>query len=566
MTKPLPRRQLLSGGMAATAALGGFASAALAAPAGAAARLILSAPDRATLARLDATPGDLAQLTEPGRGGLFRYGPLASAALRDDPLGGLSVAGRSAGAGWSRLWDETHGRPEWFGARANDPGFDCAPALEACHAACPVTQLGQLDYFVQRTVRLRHSWRTMRGYGRYATNERQGTRIILQQASPTLATDDIVLLGHASRPAELTTESHLIDLSVVRDGACAPHPSRDPARYPAGVRAGFLARCTISGVASLESSVGFNLGGLVYCKVDDCFAQRTRPGVGDGADLAIGFFIDGRVQFGYPGGNASLYLDRCIAAEQHPRHVDPAGLVALGAFVDSFIDRFESARIDTGMAFRVAGARQFGATIDLHVRNPVLDGCGRVGLDLDLDATASAAVEIVDPYVTPAGGRGDRGIAIRDGAGLVTITGGQILGDFKDGSLFISRTRGLSVHGLKIAQAARPVVVGPADGLQLEPQISNLAKTSTAVAIECRGVSRARIAPTVIGFGQPAFAGGVSLDSTSHHVAVDGSAIDPACFAGAGDRSARKVVFDGADARRAAGFAAAGNVLLGVVD
>lgn len=323
-----------------------------------------------------------------------------------------------------------------------------------------------------------------------------------------------------------------------------------------------LFHCTVAGVSSLESSVGFYIGGVVYTKVDDCYARRTRAGSGGGQDRAAGYFLDGRVRFGYPGGNTSLYMDRCVAADQHAGHVEPAGLIALGAFVDSFIDRFESARIDTGMAFHAAGARAFGQTIDLHVRNPVLDGCGRFGLDLDLDGTASACVEIVDPYVTLAGARGDRGILVRDGAGLVTIIGGQVLGDFAGGSLFVSRTRGVRVQGLKIAQGARPVVIADASGLQIEPQVSAWQKTSSHPAIACRNVSRTSVRPIIIGFDAPAFASGVEMDAACRHTSVDGSAIDPACLTGG---AAAKVRFAGSEARLASAFVACGNVLVGVV-
>jgi hypothetical protein len=523
---------------------------------------ITSVPDRAALAALEgAEPARLVYLDESGREGLFRLARSADAPAGTDPLQGLYVPSRRSGFTWARVWDGTHGRAEWFGARINDPTADCAVALEACHALCPVTELLQADYFVRRTVRLRLSWRTVRGVGRFATNQGQGTRIILQQAAPGLRTDDIVLFGKLSG-GDLINEAHLSDVTLIRDGPSQPHASGDLARYPTGLRCIHLTRCTVSGVSSLESSVGFYIGGVVYTKVDDCLAQRTSAGAGAGEDRAAGYFLDGRVRFGYPGGNASLYMDRCVAAEQHSHHVEPAGLIALGAFVDSFIDRFESARIDTGMAFHAAGSREFGQTIDLHIRNPVLDGCGRYGLDLDLDATASACVEIINPYITPSG-VGRRGLAIRDGAGLVTVTGGQVLGDFAEGSLLISRTRGVRVQGLKIAQAVRPVVLAEADGLHLEPQISNHAKSSPNAAIAGRGVSRSVIRPIIIGFGPPSFAAGVDLDATSHHVQVDGTAIDPACLASGTGSKAR---FGGADARATASFASRGNVLAGVRD
>lgn len=560
----MPRRVMLRGGVLAAAAGAFGPSVASAVDSAPYSGQIVSVPSRAALTALaDAAPGRLVHLDERGREGLFRCTPAMTSSRSVDPLQGLYVPARQAVLGWARVWDGTHGRPEWFGARANDATADCADAIEACYALCPVTELGQADYFVQRTVRFGRSWRTVRGSGRFATNEGQGTRIILQQAAPALRTADIVVLGSLVKPAgELVTENHLSNFTIIRDGPAAPHPSGDLARYPTGLRASYLSRCTVSGVSSLESSVGFYIGGVVYTKVDDCLAQRTRAGEGPGSDRAAGYFLDGRVRFGYPGGNASLYMDRCVAAEQHAHHLEPAGLIAMGAFVDSFIDRFESARIDTGMAFHAAGARGFGETIDLHIRNPVLDGCGRFGLDLDLDATASAVVEIVDPYVTPVAGRGDRGILVRDGAGLVTITGGQILGDFAGGSLFVSRTRGVRVQGLKIQQAIRPVVVAEASGCQLEPQISNYAKTAPGPAIECRMVSRSSVRPVVIGFDKPAFASGVSLDRTSTHVGVDGTAIDPACLTG-GDAAA-KVRFAGEDARTSRAFTAAGNALSGV--
>ncbi len=558
-----PRRAVLRGGVVSAAMIGGAGPAATrAATMPAYEGPVVSVPDRGALAALAAMPGRLVHLDERGREGLFRCVVAQPSYARVDPLQGLYVPGRDVG--WARVWDGTHGRPEWFGAITGDGNVDCAPAIEACYALCPVTDLGQADYFVQRTVKLGRSWRTVRGHGRYATNDGQGTRIILSRVAPGLRTDDIVLLGTATRPTgDLVNENHLSGVTLVRDGPCTPHPSGDLARYPTGLRASYLSRCTISGMSSLENSVGFYIGGVVYTKVDDCLAQRTRAGEGPGSDRAAGYFLDGRVRFGYPGGNASLYMDRCVAAEQHAHHVEPAGLIAQGAFVDSFLDRFESARIDTGMSFDAAGSRGFGETIDLHIRNPILDGCGRFGLDLNLDATASACVEIVDPYVTPAGGRGDRGILIRDGAGLVTITGGQVLGDFPGGSLFVSRTRGLTVHGLKIAQSVRPVVVVDASALQLEPQISNWNKTSLHPAIECRHVERSSLRATVIGFDAPGFAGGVALDATCARVTVDGTAIDPANLAGG---VTAKVTFGGADARGSAAFAAAGNQLSGVRD
>ncbi len=559
------RRDLLRGAVLAgsTLPLSGAAPA-VAAPGG---PLLFDAPTRADLARSDLAPGGLAWLGEGGRAGLFVA--VAGRPPFADPHAGLVVDGARGDRHFARVWDGRTGRPEWFGATPNVGTADCAQAIEACVALCPVTQLGQADYFIRRTLVIDRSWRTVTGCGRYATDEGQGTRLILQGSAPGVHDADVLLVGSRAKPLgnsdTYPTEVHLADFTLIRDAASAPHPSGDLRRYPAGLRAAYLMHCTFSGISSLDSSVGFYFGGLVYSKVDDCLAQRLRPGTGTGTDLAAGFFLDGTPEFGYSGGNASLYMDRCIAIGQHARHVRPAGLIAQGAFVDSFIDRFESARIDSGMRFVAAGAGGSGQTVDLHVRNPVLDGCGATGLELDLTGTQAASVEIVDPYIYAAGGGGAAGIAVHGGGGLVTLTGGQVHGDFRDGSLLLRQTRGVRVQGLKLHEGSRPVVVADSGALVIEPQISNLSRATPSFAVTASNVYRSAIRPLVLG-SAGRLGGGVALDARCNFTSVDTSAVDPGCFMDVS--AARKLWFGGADASRgpgAAAFTARGNVVTGVL-
>jgi hypothetical protein len=529
-----------------------------------------SVSDRVALTALtNPTANQIIYLAEGGRSGFFRctagHPPVA-----DDPLQGLIVPSRHAGFYFVREWDGTYGRPEWFGARTNDPDADCADAIEACYDLCPVTSLSNVDYYVRRTVHLHRSWRVLRGVGGNATGRARGSRIILAASAPGAQTIDILVIGPTARPTNgdgMTSDSHFSEFTVVREADCTPHPSGDITRYPAGLRANYLAHCIFRNIASLESSVGFYIGGVVYTKFDDCLSQRVRPGTSSTGDRMVGFYLDGHITFGYSGGNASIYMDRCLAADQHPQHVDATGLLARGAFVDSFLDHFESARIATGMAFHVDGALAMGQTIDLHIRNPVLDGCSRYGIDIDLGLTSSCSIEIFDPYIYSAGGStgGEKGISIHDGAGLVTLTGGQVHGDFRDGSIHLHRTRGVTLQGVKIHQSVRPIVLWDASGLLVEPQINNYAKLSQSFAVDCRSVSRSTIRPTVVGADGPSFGGGIKLDAASHHVQVDGTAIDPACFAT--PDASRKIWFGGSDVRTQtsqAAFAAAGNVVVGV--
>ncbi|RYY06348.1 MAG: hypothetical protein EON55_23525, partial [Alphaproteobacteria bacterium] len=249
-------------------------------------------PNLEALALSQVSPGGFIYLAEVGREGLFRCEvgrpPLA------DPLHGLFVPATRGLRHFARVWDGLTGQPEWFGARVNDGRADCAPAIEACVTLCPVTQLAQADYFTRRTLVLDRGRRTVRGTGRYASDEGQGTRIILQGSAPSVHDADLLVVGSVRKPSgnsdAYPTGIHLSDFTLIRDGASAPHPSGDLRRYPAGVRASYLNHCTLARIASLESSVGFYIGGTVYSKVDDCLAQRLAAGRGGGVDLAAGFF------------------------------------------------------------------------------------------------------------------------------------------------------------------------------------------------------------------------------------------------------------------------------------
>ncbi|SFR81689.1 hypothetical protein [Sphingomonas jatrophae] len=561
----LPRRAVL--GAAAMTSLGAVGSSA---PGTATSQPVpqagtLSLPTLEQLRRLTLPPvGALIYLSEAGREGWFRAasGPPPVS----DPLEGLFVP--TSGGHYVRLWDGVHGRPEWFGAIPNNGAVDCAPAIEACYALCPVTQLSQADYFNKRTLRLAQSWRTVQGVQGEAAEQGQGTRIVLSQQAPGVQRDDIVLIGTFEQPSHdhsrYPREIHIRNVTLIRDGDPAPHPSGDLRRSPAGLRIAHVERVTARDVISRESCLGFYIGGIVYSKLDDCLSIRTRSSATRANDIYAGFFLDGRISFGFAGGNASLYMNRCLAVGQGSGGKGSAGLIAQGAFVDSFIDQFESAGIASGMIFDAAGFRNPGQTVDLHIRNAILDGCSGTGISIDLDMTSGASIEILDLYIYAAGAGGDRGVAIFDGAGLVTMTGGQIHGDFRNGSVWLSRTRGVRLQGTKLHQASKPVVVTEASGLVLEPQINNVGKTSPEFAITCGALVRSIVRPVVIGAGGPSFRGGISLGPGSRHCHVDPTAVDPDSFGP--PNPANKVWFNGTDARRSPTFASAGNVLSGVTD
>ena len=115
------------------------------------------------------------------------------------------------------------GRPEWWGARTNTPGFDCEPALSACVIACPLTRLQPADYWIARTWKLTTNWRTVTGVGADANGAHPASRILT--GDPAI---DIVQMGPDVQPARIDgfVQGILVrDLTLARSAAPAAPPS-----------------------------------------------------------------------------------------------------------------------------------------------------------------------------------------------------------------------------------------------------------------------------------------------------------------------------------------------------
>ncbi|MBV8681921.1 MAG: hypothetical protein JO111_03535, partial [Caulobacteraceae bacterium] len=89
------------------------------------------------------------------------------------------------------------GFPEWWGARPNDQGFDCQPAIQACVEACTVTRLHAADYAIARTVKITIHGRTLVGTSADQNGNRRGARLIL-----TSGTLDGLQVGYDRQPAD----------------------------------------------------------------------------------------------------------------------------------------------------------------------------------------------------------------------------------------------------------------------------------------------------------------------------------------------------------------------------
>lgn len=546
-----------------------------------------------TLAALRAAPTSpdaVVFLSEPGRAGHFvwRTGNFAAQAAAD-PMQAIHVLSAttmpSIGC-WVRDWDGVHGRPEWFGARADDPAFDNRAALSACFALCPVTQLGAADYYIRGVLTFAHSNKAFVGVPGAPVNrdvgvgaparmgKQGGSRVIL--TGPAAVEDTVLQFGQARVPSSdgdgLMRNAVLKDINFCRDngGGYKARNSRsnNPIDCVKGIICSGLSSCRIENVASFDSPVGWHCFGCVYTKWDDCAAWRSTPAPVATNDFSVGFLIGGfDKNYGYAGANASVYFNRCICYDLAGGSVT-LGMRIFGAVADVFLTQPEVGRCHVGI--EIDGSGRNGRTIplsandtqqDIHLINPVIDATRQQGLQLR-NLNASFQVSVTSPYIATAGAMAD--IHVMGGEnrveGHVSITGGVLLSSGGKG-LIASDATGISIIGTLIRNYQVPVSLTNCKSCRIEADLFNYS-TVAAQAVYLKDVRRSSIRPIVRGLaGRAGFVTGIAIEGGSAN-SIDPTMVDPDCFTQPGPTM--KVRFNGRDARESAEFRQTGNVLQGV--
>ncbi len=550
-----------------------------------------TAPTIAALQSAATHPGAVAYLTAPGREGTFiwRSGNFVTQ-IAADPYKGIflpsSTTMPTIGC-WVRDWDGTNGRPEWFGARPDDPDADNRAAITACFQLCPVTQLGAHDYYVRGVLVFSQSNRAFIGAPCGPVNRdvgigtpgpmgrRGGTRVIL--AGPQVVSDTVFQFGKLPAPnidnEELMRNSVLRDINFCRDngrGYKARNSVTDkPSDSVKGIICSGLSSCRIEGVASFDSPVGWHCFGCVYTKWDDCAAWRSTPAPIAANDFSVGFLIGDFVgHSGYAGANASVYFNRCICYDIKGGSVSVAMRI-YGAVSDTFLTQIEVGRCDVGI--EIDGRGHDGRTMplesglqqDIHIINPIIDQTHAQGLQLR-NLNRSFQVSVVSPYIASAGELAD--IHIMGGEdrveGQVSIVGGVLISEGGVG-LVATDGEGISIIGTLFRNYRTPLNLTNCRACRIEPDIYNHTTVADA-ALRLKDIRRSSVKPIVRApTGVVGFLTGIDLAGGEAN-SIDPTMVDFNAFAD--PTAARKVVYNRRDARSDSAFHAAGNVLVGVIN
>lgn len=513
-------------------------------------------PNRPALAGARDDKGARHYLDEGGRSGiwLWREGDFR-AAIAADPLQGLIIphASVSPGTGaWLRDWDGVHGRPEWFGARADDPGFNCAPAIQAAIDLCPTVMLGAGSYHVRSGLRITRNGTRMIGAG--ITQTDQGSNDRSTQIVCSSATDTIIRIGSEShsQPATLIEAVQLIDFTV-RRGA-APFVPASGVEGAIGVAMRWCVNCHIERIFSIDSARGWHFYGTVENYVRHCGALRAISGSRPGEDLFIGFHLDYAAPLAANAGNASLYIDHCRAfggfGGKAPAFRYSAGLRTDGGWVDLYIDGFETGTLQYGIHGNGDGPGEGLSfkTENLTISNCVLDSGTIATIRLE-NADASSAIQITNCYcaVTPSG----TCIALYNLGGAVSLTGNQCINGSPGGTgLSAVAVNGLRTSGNIYTRLKQAVYLERVTNFHVADTIRLFDKAPDYPAVTVAACKRGRIDCIVSGRAGVQ-AAGVALRSGSSLIEVCGTNIDPAALAGG---AMSKLTVDGKPVTAAGAF------------
>jgi len=521
------------------------------------------APDRSILASSVPTGvGQVAYLAEVGREGFFTWHQGNYTHLvENDPLQGLYVKNDTIASGqgcWVRLWDGITGRPEWFGAKANDASIDCLRSIQASLDLCAATQLGSGDYFVSGTLTITKNGSTLLGAAHTQTDQNSNdaycTRIICTSATAT-----IIRIGSSGLTDPRHSNGDLTEAVVLQgltvDRSVNPFTPASGLLGCVGIDVRWCVNCHFERVFSLNSCLGWTFYGTVQHYQRFCAALREKKGSNPANDPFIGFYVNqvyaGSGSSPYNGANASLRLFycRCFATTEDatPSLTYSAGVYFAGGWVDTDVIGFETG---SGIQYGIYGhADGYGATSYLAENLKISGGNfdpGSIACIWLQDAGSRSAVIISDNYFATTA----TAVHLQDFHGTVVITGNQFITSKLawTGVSAVNTTQLRSENniftGYQVAHDHTSL-----SNFTIRDTVNNSYGASPSPAINLKGCTRGRVDCVINGVAS-AYAIGVNLDGAANAlIEVNGTTLNSAAIV-----RGKKLVYNGKPITAAGAF------------
>ena len=414
-------------------------------------------------------------------------------------------------------------RPEWWGAKVDDPSIDNAVPFNACTAAHTAMHLGPGDYHLSTGWTVDSSNRRIWGVGR--TKDARSTRLLRHGARGSVLT-----VGQLFPPHTINEYARGLDIRWLELGRTEPPSSLygEESDWPVGLTVRHVLDARFEGLRANEHGIGYSIRGAVRTFFDDCAAFRSTGGTDRPDDLFVGFDLDGHRPPIPTGANASLYLLDCSVNQGgSPKLTGSVGCRLQGAMSDTFLVRFETTSLDVGidvagLADQMPSAARRNAQIDFVIDTPILDQCRKTGIRI-AGLSDEAMLTIRAPYVGLSAGASSA-IDVSGSGGAIAVDHGQLVGTFAPAAsgIRLSAVNGFSCSGTILQAFASPIIADKAVAFDLVLLINSGPRRMPGNAITLSNCKSGYVRPRIVGAGHET---AVAADAGTRHVTVETAAL-----------------------------------------
>jgi len=422
--------------------------------------------------------------------------------------------------------------PEWWGAIPNDNTQDCTSAIQKAYAACPVLQLQAADYWINGGLVFTTNNRKIKGVSQDYTSGSVNTRIVSKSNSA-----DIIFVGYLTEPVggipNFVQNVSIYNVQVTR--SVAPLISSNCK----GFRFQYLQYGYFELLKSTESMVGMYFGGTVLIKANDIDCGRVQSGTGAGTNYFQAFYIDGSVNIGTSGGNASLYLTRA-KGECANASINSTGVLCNANFSDVWLFQPEMGNFTIGMD--IIGNNNTSSivdtgNVDITILNPVIDQFLTIGISIT-NVSQFGSLKVIGGYASPAVSSGSLVACfyVNNSNGIVSWIEGDFVfvGSNCYGS-YLNNSKGVVSNNRMLESAGAGTYLVNCKNCIITDWIINESVASAVSAIILSASSFNQLNPSIYGSSIQKRPYGVFLNSTSTKNYISVSGIDGTSIGGKGN-------------------------------
>jgi len=412
----------------------------------------------------------------------------------------------------------TIGYPEWWGCTTNNSSADCLPALNACFTACSIIDLDLATYYTSGTWNWNISNRYI--YGKMPPYNTGGTQICVKSA-----TADVIYAGLASDPGAINSFAVNIsakNLLLTRNTAVTPPTSGNELNAPSGLKCRYL----LYGIFEDINTGGFyghstplNIANIVGTRFYRIVAFRSSNGTTSTNDIYWCLSLFGIS----PYYIESVYFEDCTGSYGGSLSIIPVGIVATGAFTDTYILRPEYNVMNYGID--INGSGQGKPSIDNYIIGGIFDQCQTTCIRIQ-NSTTYSSITLTDNYGVTASSSGGAAVNINNNGGVVTMSQNQFYGDGATNVGLYVYNSAVKAQSNTWSEYKYPMQLNTTKNCFISDVIHQISLTANP-AINIQGSNSNVIDCTIYSDTAGIFGAGVSVDAASFRNEIRCGGINP---------------------------------------